>query len=99
MIKAQLVRSFTSAALRPDPDLAVAALMIARIEYPALDAGPYLGQADVIGPGAPRRARAPSSRNSPSSAPGGGAASWRRRQRPPRRRRMSIPIATRRSWR
>ena len=38
----QLVRSFTHAALSPDPDLAVAALVIARIEYPRLDAGPYL---------------------------------------------------------
>ena len=55
MIRPQLVRSFTSAALSPDPDLAVAALMIARIEYPALDAGPYLEQLDVIGTEARRR--------------------------------------------
>ena len=31
MIKDQLVRSFMHAALSPDPDLAIAALMIARI--------------------------------------------------------------------
>lgn len=49
MIKNQLVRSFTHAALSPDPDLAVAALMIARVEYPKLDAGPYLDQLDAIG--------------------------------------------------
>jgi regulator of sirC expression with transglutaminase-like and TPR domain len=49
MIKDQLVRSFTHAALSPDPDLAIAALMIARVEYPKLDAGPYLDQLDAIG--------------------------------------------------
>jgi regulator of sirC expression with transglutaminase-like and TPR domain len=49
MIKEQLVRSFTLAALSPDPDLAIAALMIARIEYPRLDAGPYLDRIDAIG--------------------------------------------------
>ena len=37
------------AALSPEPDLAVAALMIARVEYPKLDAGPYLDQLDAIG--------------------------------------------------
>ena len=49
MIRAQLVRSFTHAALSPDPDLAIAALMIARVECPKLDAGPYLDQLDAIG--------------------------------------------------
>jgi regulator of sirC expression with transglutaminase-like and TPR domain len=44
-----LVRSFAQTALSPDPDLAVAALMIARIEYPRLDAGPYLDRLDAIG--------------------------------------------------
>ena len=58
MIRPQLVRSFTSAALSPDPDLAIAALMIARIEYPALDAGPYLEQLDLIGTEARRRVAA-----------------------------------------
>lgn len=48
-IKPQLVRSFTHAALSPDPDLAIAALMIARVEYVKLDAGPYLDQLDAIG--------------------------------------------------
>jgi len=58
VIRPQLVRSFTSAALSPDPDLAIAALMIARIEYPALDAGPYLEQLDLIGTEARRRVAA-----------------------------------------
>ena len=48
-MKSQLVRSFTHAALSPDPDLAIAALMIARVEYPALDAGPYLDRLDLYG--------------------------------------------------
>jgi regulator of sirC expression with transglutaminase-like and TPR domain len=49
MMKEQLVRSFTRAALSPYPDLAVAALIIARIEYPQLDAEPYLDRIDAIG--------------------------------------------------
>ncbi len=49
MIKSQFVRSFSHAALSPDPDLAIAALMIARVEYPKLDAGPYLDRLDAYG--------------------------------------------------
>jgi regulator of sirC expression with transglutaminase-like and TPR domain len=49
MIRQQLVHSFSHAALSPDPDLAIAALMIARVEYPKLDAGPYLDQLDALG--------------------------------------------------
>jgi regulator of sirC expression with transglutaminase-like and TPR domain len=49
VITTHLVRSFTVAALSPDPDLAMAALIIARIEYPALDAGPYLDRLDALG--------------------------------------------------
>jgi regulator of sirC expression with transglutaminase-like and TPR domain len=49
------IRSFTRAALSPDPDLASAALMIARVEYPQLDAVPYLARLDVIGGEASRR--------------------------------------------
>ena len=58
MIKEQLVRSFTHAALSPDPDLAIAALMIARVEYPKLDAGPYLDRLDAFGYEAKRRVAA-----------------------------------------
>ena len=50
-----LVHAFTDAALSPDPDLAVAALLIARVEYPSLDSGRYLAQLDVIGVEACRR--------------------------------------------
>src|SRR5947208_16190035 len=49
------VKSFASAALSPDPDLAIAALMIARVEYPRLDAGPYLDRLDALGREACRR--------------------------------------------
>ena len=49
MISEQLIRSFTSVALSPDPDLAVAALMMARVEYPKLDAAPYLELLDALG--------------------------------------------------
>lgn len=55
MIRESSVRAFTTAALSPDPDLAIAALMIARIEYPDLDASPYLDQLDAIGREARRR--------------------------------------------
>lgn len=55
MIREQFVRSFTHAALSPDPDLAIAALMIARVEYPKLDARPYLDQLDALGEEARRR--------------------------------------------
>jgi regulator of sirC expression with transglutaminase-like and TPR domain len=49
MIRESLVHAFTHAALSPDPDLAIAALMIARLEYPKLDAGPYLDRLDALG--------------------------------------------------
>jgi regulator of sirC expression with transglutaminase-like and TPR domain len=58
VIRRQLVHAFTHAALSPEPDLAVAALMIARLEYPRLDAGPYLDQLDEIGREAERRVSA-----------------------------------------
>ena len=58
ILKDNLIRSFTHAALSPDPDLAIAALMIARVEYPKLDAGPYLDRLDALG----RARRAPRSR-------------------------------------
>ncbi len=55
MISERLAHAFGHAALSPDPDLAIAALMIARVEYPSLDAGPYLDQLDAIGAEARRR--------------------------------------------
>ena len=44
-----LVNTFSRAALSADGDLAMAALLIARIEYPALDVRPYLNQLDTLG--------------------------------------------------
>jgi regulator of sirC expression with transglutaminase-like and TPR domain len=55
VIQEHSVRCFTLAALSPDPDLAIAALMIARLAYPKLDAGPYLDQLDTFGREARRR--------------------------------------------
>jgi regulator of sirC expression with transglutaminase-like and TPR domain len=55
VISHHLVHAFGHAALSPDPDLAVAALMIARVEYPRLDAAPYLDELDAIGREAKRR--------------------------------------------
>jgi regulator of sirC expression with transglutaminase-like and TPR domain len=55
VIRDSLVKAFAHAALSPDPDLAVAALLIARVEYPKLDSGPYLDRLDAIGGEARRR--------------------------------------------
>jgi regulator of sirC expression with transglutaminase-like and TPR domain len=62
------IHAFGQIALSPDPDLAVAALMIARVEYPGLDAGRYLDQLDAIGREACRRLAAP---GPPGDAPPG----------------------------
>jgi regulator of sirC expression with transglutaminase-like and TPR domain len=58
VISDHLIESFAHVALSPDPDLAVAALMIARLEYPRLDARPYLDQLDELGREAARRVAA-----------------------------------------
>src|SRR5215469_3803923 len=58
VITDHVVHAFAHAALSPDPDLAIAALMIARVEYPKLDAGPYLDQLDDIGSEAKLRVEA-----------------------------------------
>jgi regulator of sirC expression with transglutaminase-like and TPR domain len=55
VITEQLIHGFSRVALSPDPDLAVGALMIARVEYPKLDAGPYLDLLDSLGREAARR--------------------------------------------
>jgi regulator of sirC expression with transglutaminase-like and TPR domain len=49
VVSEQLLHSFTRVALSPDPDLAIAALMFARLAYPRLDAGPYLERLDDYG--------------------------------------------------
>lgn len=70
MLRDSVLNAFARAALSPDPDLAVAALMIARIEYPSLDSGPYLDQLDAIGREARRRvAEARPSLHTPAEVP------------------------------
>lgn len=49
MIPEHLLSNFVRIALSPDPDLAVAALMIARLEQPRLDAEPYLDRLEALG--------------------------------------------------
>jgi regulator of sirC expression with transglutaminase-like and TPR domain len=58
VVSEQLVRSFTRVALSPDPDLAVGALMIASVECPKLDAGPYIDLLDTLGRAAAGRVAA-----------------------------------------
>lgn len=48
-MRKDLVTEFTQAAASPDPDLASAALLIARLEYPKLDAARYLARLDRMG--------------------------------------------------
>ena len=55
MVSPEFVRTFTQIAKSPDPDLATVALLIARLEYPKLDASPYLDQLDRMGEAAHRR--------------------------------------------
>ena len=49
MTETDFVHRFTEIAKSPDPDLAPAALFIARLEYPRLDAARYLEQLDAMG--------------------------------------------------
>lgn len=49
VISDAFVKEFTTLAHSQDPDLAVAALMIARVAYPDLDANAYLQQLDTLG--------------------------------------------------
>jgi regulator of sirC expression with transglutaminase-like and TPR domain len=49
MIDDDLLRAFSRVSQSPDPDLAVAALMIARVAYPKLDPAPYLNELDLLG--------------------------------------------------
>ena len=55
MVSSEFVRTFTQIARSPDPDLATVALLIARLEYPKLDASPYLDQLDRMGETARKR--------------------------------------------
>jgi regulator of sirC expression with transglutaminase-like and TPR domain len=55
VISDELVRAFTTLAHGPDPDLAEAALLMARVAYPTLDSAAYLAQLDALGREALRR--------------------------------------------
>src|SRR5262245_19520154 len=55
MVADDLLRSFARIAQSSDPDLAVAALMIARVAYPKLDPTPYLHELDALGREAAKR--------------------------------------------
>ena len=65
MISADFIHKFTQVAKSPDPDLATAALFIARLEYPQLDASRYLDQLDQMGSAALDRLGPPSSKVDP----------------------------------
>ncbi len=55
MFSEALIHEFAALALSPDPDLAVAALMMSRVAYPALDMEAYLARLDALGREARRR--------------------------------------------
>ena len=55
VVSADFIRRFTEVAKAPSPDLAPAALAIARIEYPQLDASRYLRALDRMGAAAADR--------------------------------------------
>ena len=55
MLSADFIRRFTEIAKGPDPDLAPAALFIARLEYPQLDARLYLERLDEMGENVSKR--------------------------------------------
>ena len=54
-VSADFIHRFTQVAKSPDPDLATTALLIARLEYPHLDASRYLDRLDQMGDAALRR--------------------------------------------
>jgi regulator of sirC expression with transglutaminase-like and TPR domain len=58
VISDEFVKEFTALAHSAAPDLAVAALMMARVAYPSLDVAAYLAQLDALGRGALRRVSA-----------------------------------------
>ena len=60
MLPSEFIDKFVQVARSPEPDLATAALLIARLEYPHLDASLYLNQLDSMGRAAAERVgRAP----------------------------------------
>ncbi len=58
MVSDDFIRRFTEVVKSPAPDLAPAAFMIARLEYPQLDTSHYLGELDRMGEEATARVAA-----------------------------------------
>lgn len=63
-----LAEQLAAAADRPGPDLAAPAFLIARIEYPRLDPGPYLDRIDTLGDVASHRIAADAGHDAPLAA-------------------------------
>lgn len=63
-----LAQQLADAADRPGPDLAAPAFLIARIEYPRLDPGPYLDRLDAMGDEASHRIAADPGHDAPVAA-------------------------------
>jgi len=61
VLSSEFIRKFTQVAKGPDLDLAPAALLIAKLEYPRLDASHYLQQLDQMGLAVTQRLKALSS--------------------------------------
>ena len=57
MVSSEFINRFNQVARSPDPDLATAALLIARLEFQKLDASRYLKQLDQMGEAALHRLR------------------------------------------
>ena len=49
MISSEFIHKFTQIAQTPDPDLATVSLLVARLEYPKLDAATYVERLDQMG--------------------------------------------------
>lgn len=58
VVRGELVRQFVQLTRDPDPGLAEAALLMARLAYPKLEVEPYLAQLDALGREAARRVAA-----------------------------------------
>src|SRR5690348_6307219 len=63
-----LAEQIADAADRPGPDLAAPAFLVARIEYPRLDPGPYLDRLDRMGEEAAREVEEDPGHDAPLAA-------------------------------
>jgi len=68
VVSKALAEQIADAADRPGPDLAAPAFLIARIEYPRLDPGPYLDRLDAMGEAAARELAADPGHDAPLAA-------------------------------